>query len=127
MNCISSTGKRTCSLYGDCRYPATHAKFFAPEEHPCSQGDQCEVEITVGEPSIILTCFWASLVEKNTVRGLPWNCGCKLCTSGNWLTCYGKTGPDSELRSLIKTSGYTPPWQTTAPKQTAEAEEAQAP
>ncbi len=103
--------ERTCGLYGNCRYPCTHARYFTPTNLPCSQGDQCEVEIAIGEPSIILTHFWASTVESKVARGLPWNCGCELCQNGNWMDCYRKSGPDKELRALIAGDGYTTAWQ----------------
>ena len=127
MNCLLYTGQRACSLYGACRYPATHQHFFASKGMPCSQGDQCKVEVAVAMDSILYTIDQAEQVERNIGRGLPWNCGCELCTSGKWHECYVKNGPDSELRSLIRTSGYTPPWHTTAPQEKAEADDAQAP
>lgn len=130
MNCLSLTGQRTCSLYGECRYPATHERFFAPEEQPCSSQDACHVEKILTMQSLLYTLDRAEQVERNVKRGLPWHCGCPLCSTGKWHECYKSNGPDRELRSLIASGSYTAPWSTPTAKQdqaSVESEEARAP
>ncbi len=117
------TPQRTCGLYGNCRYPCTHARYFEPGKIPCSEDNQCEVERAVGEPSIILTLFWASTVESKTARGLPWHCGCELCQSGNWIDCYLKSGPDRELRTIIASSSCMTAWHNHQQYVTQQAEQ----